>query len=122
VAVVGGTPLDLLIMAIVAATSAIVMFGLLSACVVAVMLGPRERPSFIRRNAWMFTRPESAIEWFGLGVAASIALGALLLPWSMTTYVAGADYGPLGKALLYAAYLPMAGWVAYLVRVYVTPK
>ncbi len=119
---VGGTRLDLLIMALFGATSAILIFALMSACVVAVIVGPRDRPSFIRRNAWMFTKPGSALEWFGLGIAISIALATLLLPWSMTTDVAGADYGTLGKALLYATYLPMIVWVAYLIAIYRGPR
>lgn len=118
--VIGGTRIDLLALAIIEGFASIGLFAYLSACVVAILFGPRERPAFIRLNAWMFTKPENALEWFGFGVAVWIALVCFLLPFSMTTYLAGADYGPLGKAFLYATYVPMAGWIVYLIRIYRT--
>jgi hypothetical protein len=109
-------------MAVIVGVISVAFFTYLSACVAVILLGWRDRPAFLRQMSWMLRPPGTALEWFGLGVAICITLVMLLLPWSMTTYVAGADYGPLGKTLLYATYVSMAAWVAYLVRIYSTPR
>ena len=115
---IGDTRIDLFVMAILGAASAAGLFAILSAFITAVLFGPRERPFFVQRNAWMFTRPEGAVEWFGLGVAIWIALMFVLMPFGMTTPLGGADFGVVGRLTWYTAYPLMVIWLVYLWRIY----
>jgi hypothetical protein len=127
--VIGGSSLDQLLTAVIVALVSVLVFAHFSACTAVILFGWRGRPVYLRQMSWMLTppgrtfEPRSAFEWVGLGVALCLTLVMLLMPWLATTDIAVTDYGgPLGKAVLYAAYLPMVAWVVYLKRIYRSSK
>lgn len=102
------------------AGSALVVFALLFASLVAVLWGPQRGPGFVRRAAWMFGRPRTFVEWFGFGVACVIAFGTQLLP----AFLASGDvrdFGGIGRIVLLIEYPLALVWIAYVSFLYLRP-
>jgi hypothetical protein len=97
-----------------------VLFVVLSSCVVAVFFGPERGPGFIRRNAWMFSRPTSLVEWIGLAIGAGIAVGP---QWAVLYLIQTEEeaFGGPGRVILGFEFVLALLWLAYLLRLYVRP-
>lgn len=107
--------------AVVADACLVVLFVVLSSCVVAVLLGPERGPGFIRRNAWMFSRPASAVEWVGLLIAASIATSTqLVIPYLIQAEAK--TFGTTGQLILGLELVVALLWLGYLLTLYLRPN
>jgi hypothetical protein len=94
------------------------MFVFLSSAVVAVLFGPARGPRFIRAAAWLYSRPRSPLEWFGLIVAIAIAAGT---QWTAFQAIStdSASFGSIGLMILSSEFIAAAIWLAYLLYLYV---
>lgn len=111
---------DQIVSAILVGACAVVLFVVLSSCVIAVLFGPQRGPGFIRRNAWMFSRPKSAVEWVGLGIAAAIATGTQLVIPNLIQAEAE-SFGATGRLILGLEFAVALVWLGYLLMLYLHP-
>jgi hypothetical protein len=84
---------------VVAALSFFGLFAFLSAAIFAVLLGSERGPRFIRSASYLYSRPSSAVEWFGLLIAASIAASTQISAVVFATSYRQ-DFGTFGSLLM----------------------
>lgn len=106
--------LEQIALALMAAISCLGLFAFLSASVVAVLWGPNRGPAFIRKMSYLYSRPTSAFEWFGFGVAVAIAAGTQLAVLGLTNSSYEPAFGAAGRTILQLELVIAALWLVYL--------
>ena len=97
------------------------MFVVLSSCVIAVLFGPERGPGFIRRAAWMFSRPTSVLEWCGLLIAVAFTATSQLVMVDLLQ-TEGQGIGTLGRVIVGLEFIVSLSWLGYLGFLYSRPR